>query len=41
MASPTKKTRLVRKTKKANQGKRRKRLARNKGSTPKFSIHAK
>lgn len=40
MASPTRKTRLTRQTKKANKGKRRKKALRNKGSTPKFKIHA-
>lgn len=39
MASSTKQTKLVRKTKKATQGKRRKKMLRNKGSTPKFAIH--
>lgn len=40
MASPTRKTELARKTKKANKGKRRKKAIRNKGTTPKFKIHA-
>lgn len=40
MASSTKKTKLIRKTKKANKGKRRKKTLRNKGSTPKFAVHA-
>lgn len=39
MASPTKKTKTIRKTKKAKKGTRRKKLLRNKGSTPKFAIH--
>jgi len=39
MASPTKITRLNRKTKKAKKGSRRKKELRNKGSTPKFAIH--
>ncbi len=41
MASATKQTRLIRKTKKANKGKRRKKEIRNKGSTPKFAVHTK
>lgn len=40
MASSTRKTRLTRQTKKANKGKRRKKALRNKGTTPKFAIHA-
>jgi hypothetical protein len=39
MASPTRITRLNRKTKKAKQGARRKKDIRNKGTTPKFAIH--
>jgi hypothetical protein len=39
MASPTRKTRLARQTKKANKGKRRKKVANKKGTTPKFKIH--
>lgn len=39
MASATKQTNLIRKTKKAKQGARRKKTLRNKGSTPKFSIN--
>ncbi len=39
MASNTAQTKLVRKTKKATQGKRRKKLLRNIGTTPKFAIH--
>ncbi|MGE3261575.1 MAG: hypothetical protein AB7K68_07340 [Bacteriovoracia bacterium] len=40
MASPTRKTRLIRQTKKANKGLRRKKAVRAKGTTPKFKIHA-
>lgn len=40
MASNTRKTKIIRKTKKANKGKRRKKAIRNKGTTPKFAIHA-
>jgi hypothetical protein len=40
MASPTRKTELKRKTKKAKQGLRRKKGIRNKGTTPKFKVHA-
>lgn len=39
MASRTKRTRLIRNKKKKNKGLRRKKLNRNKGSTPKFAIH--
>jgi hypothetical protein len=39
MASPTRKTEIVRQTKQANKGKRRKKALRNKGTTPKFAIH--
>ena len=41
MASPTRKTELKRQKKKTKQGKRRKKMERNKGSTPKFSVHQK
>ncbi len=41
MASSTKQTTLIRKTKKAKQGKRRKTEERNKGTTPKFAVHTK
>lgn len=40
MASATKQTNLIRKTKQAKKGQRRKKALRNKGSTPKFAIHA-
>lgn len=40
MASPTRRTNIQRKTKKANKGKRRKKALQNKGTTPKFAIHA-
>ncbi len=40
MASRTRRTKIIRKTKKANKGKRRKKALRNKGSTPKFPVHA-
>ena len=40
MASPTKRSNLIRKTKKAKQGLRRKKAVRNKGTTPKFAVHA-
>lgn len=39
MASPTRKTELVRKSKIAKKGQRRKKELRNKGTTPKFAIH--
>ncbi len=39
MASRTGRTRLQRKTRKSTKGKERKRIARNKGTTPKFAIH--
>jgi hypothetical protein len=41
MASPTKRTNLIRNTKKKNQGQRRKKANRNKGTTPKFAVHVK
>lgn len=40
MASPTRKTELKRQAKKTAQGKRRKKNLRNKGTTPKFAVHA-
>jgi hypothetical protein len=40
MASATRKTELVRKANKTKKGKRRKKALRNKGTTPKFAIHA-
>jgi hypothetical protein len=39
MASATKKLRNIRKRKTRAQGKRRKRMLRNKGTTPPFPIH--
>jgi hypothetical protein len=39
MASPTRKTELVRKAKATKQGQRRKKALRNKGTTPKFAVH--
>lgn len=39
MPSRTGRTRLQRKIRKARKGLRRKKLERNKGTTPKFSIH--
>ena len=39
MASPTRKTEIKCMKKKTMQGKRRKKIARNKGSTPKFKVH--
>jgi hypothetical protein len=39
MVSPTQHTYSVRRRKKTNQGKRRKRLLRARGSTPKFPLH--
>lgn len=39
MSSPTKKTKTRRVMRKANMGKERKRIARNKGTTPPFAIH--
>jgi len=39
MASNTKKTKIKRKKKVTKQGKERKRIANNKGTTPKFPIH--
>lgn len=39
MASPTKQTRTIRRNKKVKRGQDRKRVYRNKGTTPKFPIH--
>ena len=39
MASPTRKTEVKRLKKRTKQGKRRKKMERNKGSTPKFKVH--
>ncbi len=39
MASRTGRTRMQRKVRRARKGARRKRIARSKGTTPKFSIH--
>ncbi|HEY8278768.1 MAG TPA: hypothetical protein VIH99_04050 [Bdellovibrionota bacterium] len=39
MASETRKTEIKRMKKKTKSGARRKKMERNKGSTPKFSIH--
>lgn len=39
MVSPTQQTYSIRQRKKTKQGKRRKRLLRSRGSTPKFPLH--
>lgn len=39
MPSRRMRTKIQRKTRKARKGKERKRQARNKGTTPKFSVH--
>lgn len=40
MASPTRKTELKRMKKKTKSGQKRKKALRNKGTTPKFKVHA-
>ncbi|MBN1770100.1 MAG: hypothetical protein JXB32_02470 [Deltaproteobacteria bacterium] len=39
MVSPSQQTYSIRRRKKTNQGKRRKRVLRARGSTPKFPLH--